>query len=194
MNRLFLRVNTCQKYKSIACHSSNQILFSTTASSSLSISSTATSSINNNVKNIEPHPSDFDHHHTRVARLNHGSFGATPAPVLNIQKQWRDLWLAQPDALYFSGELHQGIRDASICAGKTLVPTTPSDDSTVIQPPLTENHLCLVENATVAACAIAQHWGKSIQPGDVVVSTHCIGSSQKLRSYIQLFLGISSLF
>ena len=109
---------------------------------------------------ITPHPSDFNHHSTRIARLNHGSFGACPKPVLDIQNEYRNIWLEQPDALYFSGKLHQGIRDAAIAAGTTLIPTTK-----ILQP----EHLCLTENATVAACAIAKKWGDELQTGDVIV-------------------------
>jgi selenocysteine lyase/cysteine desulfurase len=110
---------------------------------------------------ITTHPSDFDHHALRVARLNHGSFGACPKPVLAVQKKYRDLWLEQPDAMYFSGELHAGIRAAAIAAGTCLVPPKA--------PPLQPEHLCLTENATVAACAVAKKWGEQIQPGDVVL-------------------------
>ena len=109
---------------------------------------------------ITPHPSDFNHHSTRIARLNHGSFGACPKPVLDIQNEYRNIWLEQPDALYFSGKLHQGIRDAAIAAGTTLIPTTK-----ILEP----EHLCLTENATVAACAIAKKWGDELQTGDVIV-------------------------
>ena len=109
---------------------------------------------------ITPHPSDFDHHALRVARLNHGSFGACPKPVLDIQNEYRNIWLEQPDALYFSGKLHQGIRDAAIAAGTTLIPTNK-----ILQP----EHVCLTENATVAACAIAKKWGDELQTGDVIV-------------------------
>ena len=111
---------------------------------------------------LTPHPSDFDHHHTRIARLNHGSFGACPKPVLDVQAEYRNLWLEQPDALYFNGKLHQLQRDAAKAAGTTLVPATAAT-------PLQDDHLCLTENATVAACAVAKKWGDDLQPGDVIV-------------------------
>ena len=46
--------------------------------------------------------SDFDHHAPGIARLNHGSFGATPKPVLAATEACRARWLAQPDDEYFS--------------------------------------------------------------------------------------------
>ena len=98
-------------------------------------------------------------HHKKTARLNHGSFGATPRPVLEAQDEFRRQWLAQPDEMYFSGELHERMRQAAIAGATTLSPSTT----------LCTDEICLLENATVATCAVAYHWSKMIQTGDVIV-------------------------
>jgi selenocysteine lyase/cysteine desulfurase len=105
-----------------------------------------------------PSASDFDHHHPRVARLNHGSFGACPRPVLDAQDAFRREWLAHPDGLYFTGRVHDGIDAAAAAAATALSPQ-----------PISPGHVALVENATVAAVAVARRWAKRIRPGDVVV-------------------------
>ena len=43
---------------------------------------------------------DFDHHAPGIARMNHGSFGSPPAPVLRATEEIRRRWLAHPDAEY----------------------------------------------------------------------------------------------
>ena len=105
---------------------------------------------------------DFAHHEKGVARLNHASFGAVPQPVLAAQQAFRQEWLAQPDELYFSGRLHERMRQAAAAGATTL---TVSNQPAL----LPSDQVCLFENATVATCAVAYHWSKSIQPGDVVV-------------------------
>ena len=103
--------------------------------------------------------SDFDHHHPRIARLNHGSFGACPRPVLEAQDAFRKEWLAHPDGLYFTGRIHDGIEEAGAAAATALSP----------QPVDAASQIAIVENATVAANAIARRWAKRIRKGDVVV-------------------------
>jgi selenocysteine lyase/cysteine desulfurase len=102
---------------------------------------------------------DFAHHKSGVARLNNGSFGAVPLPVRQAQEDFRREWLAQPDELYFSGQLQERMRQAAAAGASTLSPSTllPSDQT------------CLLENATVATCAVAYHWSKIVQPGDVIL-------------------------
>lgn len=103
---------------------------------------------------------DFAHHVPDVARLNHASFGAVPRSVLQAQEEFRQIWLAQPDELYFSGRLQVMMRRAAQAGSQTL-------SGTKLLP--TPQHVCLMENATVATCAVAYHWSKMIQPGDVIV-------------------------
>lgn len=93
-----------------------------------------------------------------MARLNHGSFGACPRPVLDAQDAFRKEWLAHPDGLYFTGRVHDGMEAAAAAAATALSPQ-----------PIPTGHVALVENATVAAVAVARRWAKRIQPGDVVL-------------------------
>ena len=48
------------------------------------------------------HQHDFAHHASGVARLNHGSFGACPEPVIRAEAGFREAWRANPDAYYFA--------------------------------------------------------------------------------------------
>ena len=87
---------------------------------------------------------DFEHHAAGVARLNHASFGAVPAPVLAVQESFRQQWLAQPDELYFSGRLHRVLREAAAAGATTLLTKTTTEHEPF------QNQFCLLENATVA--------------------------------------------
>lgn len=101
---------------------------------------------------------DFSHHKPGVARLNHGSFGSCPKPVLAEQQRLRELSLAQPDEFYFSGELHQQMKRAT----DSVIPMLGGNG-------ICAEQVCLVENATVASVTIARRWARLIQPGDTVV-------------------------
>jgi len=85
---------------------------------------------------------DFAHHARGVARLNHGSFGAAPQPVLEAADAARSTWLAQPDAEYFSGSLDADLEAASTAAAELINASSAA----------------LVENATVAACIAFHRW------------------------------------
>ena len=89
---------------------------------------------------------DFDHHALGVARLNHGSFGATPKPVLAAVETCRARWLAQPDDEYFSGALDAELQAATAAAAGA------------IGAPVAET--ALVENATVAAAIVFRRWSQ----------------------------------
>ena len=101
---------------------------------------------------------DFAHHKPGVARLNHGSFGACPAPVLAHQRRTREQSLAQPDEFYFSGALDEMMRRA----GTSVIPLLGGAN-------IVPEQVCLVENATVATVTIARRWAKRIQPGDTIL-------------------------
>ena len=90
--------------------------------------------------------SDFDHHAPGIARLNHGSFGATPKPVLTAVETCRTRWLAQPDDEYFSGALDAELQAATAAAANAIAA------------PVAET--ALVENATVAAAIVFRRWSK----------------------------------
>lgn len=102
---------------------------------------------------------DFAHHSVRMARLNNGSFGACPKPVMQYWRAQQDAWLAEPDTWYFAGLLDDALWKATQAAGRCL------GTSTQVSP----KQLCLVENATVAFAAIAGRWAKVVQPQDVIV-------------------------
>lgn len=101
---------------------------------------------------------DFAHHKPGVARLNHGSFGSCPAPVLQLQQQMRAQSLAQPDEFYFSGQLDEQMQRAT----NSVIPLLGSSE-------IDSEQLCLVENATVATVAIARRWSKRLRPGDTIL-------------------------
>ena len=89
---------------------------------------------------------DFDHHAPGIARLNHGSFGATPAPVLAATEAYRARWLAQPDDEYFSGALDADLQAATAAAADAI--GAPAAET------------ALVENATVAAAIVFRRWSQ----------------------------------
>ncbi len=64
-------------------------------------------------------PSEFARHWTldpAVAFLNHGSYGATPRPVLAAQQDWRDRMEAEP-VLFFSRDLEPAMDAARTALG-----------------------------------------------------------------------------
>lgn len=44
----------------------------------------------------------YQHHNAGTVRLNHGSFGAPPKPVLQCAEEFRLRWLQQPDLVYLN--------------------------------------------------------------------------------------------
>ena len=140
-------------------------MFSSSSAATNNISNGGNNNSNSNAEEMSllaspPGSMDFDHHKAGVARLNHASFGAAPKPVLQVQEEFRQSWLAQPDEWYFSGQLHESVRKATAAAGQVLVPANKT---------LPKDQICLVENSTVAACAVAYRWRSKMRPGDVVV-------------------------
>ena len=104
--------------------------------------------------------SDFDHHAPDIARLNHGSFGATPAPVLAATEACRARWLAQPDDEYFSGALDADLQEATAAAADAI--GAPAAET------------ALVENATVAAAIVFRRWSQQLE-GTVLLPANAYG-------------------
>lgn len=109
--------------------------------------------------------SDFSHHDPNIARLNHGSFGATPAPVIKAEELFRARWRANPDAFYFGQILDSELQTASHHAANVLH-SKKSKKNTNININKELPSVALVENATVAATSIARRWASHQQYGD----------------------------
>lgn len=102
-------------------------------------------------------PSEFAHHwmlDPSVTFLNHGSFGATPRPVLAEQSRWRERMEREPVA-FFTRELEPALDDARISLGR-FIGGDPDD-------------LALVPNATAAINIVAQ--SLELGPGDEMLTT-----------------------
>lgn len=100
-------------------------------------------------------PSEFARHWTldpSVTFLNHGSFGATPRPVLDAQMHWRERMEREPVA-FFARDLEPALDEARAALG-AFVGANPDD-------------LALVANATAGINAIAR--SLELRPGDEVV-------------------------
>lgn len=123
---------------------------------------------------IAPAPLDFSHHASHVARLNHGSFGACPAPVLTVQNSLRNEWLAEPDRFFFSSRLHEALSEAAVsvipalCGTNTRGAALAHSQGVASTPGIIAEQVCLVENCTVAAIVVAHRWASQVKPGDVV--------------------------
>jgi isopenicillin-N epimerase len=100
-------------------------------------------------------PSEFAAHWTldpSTVFLNHGSFGATPRPVLEAQDEWRARMEREPVA-FFARDLEPAM-DAARSALAAFVGGDPED-------------LALVPNATSAINVVAR--SLELRPGDEVV-------------------------
>jgi len=110
-------------------------------------------------------PSEFAAHWTLdpgVAFLNHGSFGATPRPVLEAQSEWRARMEREPVA-FFARDLEPALDEARAGLG-AFVGANPDD-------------LAFVANATTAINIVAR--SLRLQPGDeVVVLDHAYGAAR----------------
>lgn len=94
------------------------------------------------------------------AHLNHGSFGATPTPVLAAQGEWQVRAAANPMRYYLLDE------PAGVAAGRRLAARLIGSD---------DDGVALVANATTAASTVLA--ALALQPGDEVVLTdHCYGA------------------
>jgi selenocysteine lyase/cysteine desulfurase len=95
----------------------------------------------------------YPHFPRPIYRLNHGSFGAAPLPVLRIQNQLRRRWYEQPDEFYFF-HLPPLLSEQRQRLARVLH----------VEP----QSLCFVENVTTAVALVVhslhRHWGLSYQP------------------------------
>ncbi len=97
-----------------------------------------------------------------VTFLNHGSFGATPRPVLEAQAAWRDRMEREP-VVFFAHDLEPAL-DAVRAALATFVHADPDD-------------LAFVTNATTAINIVAR--SIHLEPGDeVVVLDHAYNAAR----------------
>jgi isopenicillin-N epimerase len=105
-----------------------------------------------------PQPSELSRHwmlDPAVVFLNHGSFGACPIPVLQVQQQWRDRLERQP--LKFLGrEIEALLEDALDHLGQ-FIGADPQD-------------LAFIPNATTGVNAVLR--SLSWQPGDELLTTN----------------------
>jgi len=95
---------------------------------------------------------DFAHHAEGIARLNHGSFGSAPQPVLDAEAAHRAHWRSNPDAAYF-GTGSESL-DARLAAAA---------DSAAAAMAAPAGSVALVENATVATAIVANRWAKALR-------------------------------
>ena len=105
-------------------------------------------------RRLNPRLDDFSHHAPGIARLNNGSFGAAPQPVLKAEMAHRSWWRANPDAAYFG--IGASSLDARLAAAA---------DAAAVAIGAPAGSVALVENATVATAIIASRWAKALREG-----------------------------
>lgn len=105
-----------------------------------------------------------------ITFLNHGSFGATPKPVLEAQTSWRQRMEQQP-IRFFTRELQPALREAAQRLGEHI--GARGED------------LVFVENATTAVNAVVN--SLILHPGDeLVITSHGYGAIRNtLRHHCQ---------
>ena len=102
-------------------------------------------------------PSEFARHWTldrSVTFLNHGSFGATPRPVLDAQTAWRERMEREPGA-FFVRELEPAMDHARAVLG-AFIGADP-------------DNLAFVPNATTGVNTVLR--SLDLRPGDVILTT-----------------------
>ncbi|HYI66124.1 MAG TPA: aminotransferase class V-fold PLP-dependent enzyme [Candidatus Limnocylindrales bacterium] len=102
-------------------------------------------------------PSEFARHWTLdpgITFLNHGSFGATPRPVLDAQAAWRERMEREPVA-FFTRELEPALDRARAALG-TFIGADPDD-------------LAFVPNATTGVSTVAR--SLELRAGDEILTT-----------------------
>ncbi len=103
-------------------------------------------------RRLNPRLDDFAHHEPGIARLNNGSFGASPRTVIEAEHQHRSWWRANPDAAYFG--TGRSSLDARLAAAADTAATALGAPA---------GSVALVENATVATAIIANRWAKALR-------------------------------
>jgi isopenicillin-N epimerase len=116
-------------------------------------------------------PSEFARHWTldpAVTFLNHGSYGATPRPVLVAQQAWRDQMEAEP-VRFFSNDLEPAL-DAARAALGTFVGADPDD-------------LAFVPNATAGFNTVLR--SLHFSPGDELLTTdHAYNAAKNAMEFV----------
>ena len=116
-------------------------------------------------------PSEFAAHWTldpAISFLNHGSFGATPRPVLAAQQGWRDRMEDEP-VRFFSHDVEPAMDRARAVLG-AFVGADPDD-------------LAFVPNATAGTNAILR--SLRFAPGDELLTTdHAYNAAKNAMEYV----------
>src|SRR6478752_45441 len=102
--------------------------------------------------------------------LNHGSFGACPKAVLDVQQQWRDRLEREP-VLFLARELPGELAKVRAVLGE-YVGSNAED-------------VALVENATTGANAVIRSLAPEFKPGDELLTTsHAYGAIRHTMQYV----------
>jgi isopenicillin-N epimerase len=103
-----------------------------------------------------------------VAYLNHGSFGATPRPVLEAQRAWQDRMEEEP-VRFFSRDL-EGLLDAARAELAAFIHADPDD-------------LAFVPNATAGFNTILH--ALRLEPGDELLTTdHAYNAARNAMEHV----------
>lgn len=117
---------------------------------------------------------DFSHHAEGIARLNNGSFGAIPQPVLEAEAEARLKWRENPDSFYFGGALEKRIVEAEDAAADVMGATRGS--------------VALVENATVATMTVARRWERASKNDGLGSKILCLGPVYKASLFAMRYM------
>ncbi|GAQ82804.1 cysteine desulfurase, partial [Klebsormidium nitens] len=99
----------------------------------------------------------FPHHPPPpYARLNHGSYGASPTSVINSQNEFRARWFHQPDEYLHRGEGLAPSDDPSPLPGNMEADLRRSVQTVASLVNADPSEICLVDNATTGAVIVAQ--------------------------------------
>jgi isopenicillin-N epimerase len=126
-------------------------------------------------------PSEFARHWTLDAStifLNHGSYGATPRPVLAAQAAWRERMEREPVA-FFARDLEPAMDEARAALGG-FIGADPED-------------LAFMSNATAGINAVAR--SLSLEPGDEILTTdHAYNAAKNSLEHVAAAAGARVVF